>query len=194
MSLRCCWRSRAVLVLAVVLAGTGWPLPCEAEDNPVLVGTVTRVVDGDTLVVQLASGPIRVRLDSIDAPESDQPGGARATMALTSLVDHHRVELEVVTQDRYERLVAQVTVNGTSINETLVKEGHVWTYRRYARNPDYCRWEETARREKRGLWSLPTRDWIYPSEWRRLRRREITTVTDYSQETAAGCIGALGQR
>ena len=47
-----------------------------ATQAPVLVGTVTYVTDADTLKVQLQSGPITVRLDSIDAPEHDQPQGA----------------------------------------------------------------------------------------------------------------------
>jgi micrococcal nuclease len=40
---------------------------------PVVVGTVTRVVDGDTIDVQLSSGPIRVRLHGVDTPERGQP-------------------------------------------------------------------------------------------------------------------------
>lgn len=39
---------------------------------PVLLGTVTKVTDGDTIKVELSSGPITVRLSSIDAPESNQ--------------------------------------------------------------------------------------------------------------------------
>lgn len=37
----------------------------DARDNPVLVGTVTKIVDGDTIDVQLSSGPIRVRLHGV---------------------------------------------------------------------------------------------------------------------------------
>src|SRR5688572_22506655 len=43
------------------------PCPLLAADRlPVLVGTVTKVVDGDTIDVQLSSGPIRIRFHGID--------------------------------------------------------------------------------------------------------------------------------
>ena len=52
--------------------------PTEASARPVLIGTVTHVFDGDSMVVQLDSGPVTVRLDSIDTPEHDQPWGRQA--------------------------------------------------------------------------------------------------------------------
>jgi endonuclease YncB( thermonuclease family) len=56
------------------------------ERFPVLVGTVTKIVDGDTIDVQLSSGPIRVRLHGVDTPERGQPWGKESTGALTGLV------------------------------------------------------------------------------------------------------------
>jgi len=57
-----------------------------ADNRTVLRGVVTRVVDGDTIDVRLASGPIRVRLNAIDAPERSQPGGADAARDLLDRV------------------------------------------------------------------------------------------------------------
>jgi micrococcal nuclease len=164
-----------------------------AQSNPVLVGTVIKVTDGDTIKVQLSSGPINVRFDSIDAPESNQPHGAQATAALKRLVAGKKVELDVVSQDRYERLVAVVYVGDVNVNEQLVRDGHAWAYREYLKDKDYCRWEDDARKQKRGIWALPTRNWIYPSDWRRLRRGRIDTVRDFSRETARDCIAAIGR-
>jgi hypothetical protein len=155
---------------------------------------VTRVVDGDTLIVQLSSGRITVRLDSIDAPERSQPGGSAATSALQSLVGNQRVDLEVVTQDRYERMVAVVYVGETNVNAELVKDGHAWTFRRYATDPDYCRWEAAARDARLGLWARPAMDRIAPWEYRALKRRQRETVTDYTNETAEHCIATLGRK
>lgn len=45
-------------------------------------GVVTSVIDGDTIKVQVAEGPVTVRLRDIDAPELNQPGGGAATRAL----------------------------------------------------------------------------------------------------------------
>lgn len=168
-----------------------------AADAPVLVGRVIKVTDGDTIKVQLASGPINVRLDSIDAPEKNQPGGEGATRALERLVANRTVELDVVEQDRYERLVAQVGVDGVNVNAELVKTGHAWAFRRYmkkATGTQYCAWEAAARSARRGLWAAAPRDWIYPSDWRRWKRGQTHEYTDYSQETLADCVAAIGKR
>lgn len=173
------------------------PLTASAQQDAVLVGTVIKVTDGDTIKVQLSSGPITVRLDSIDTPEKDQPWGKESTAALARLVDGKRVELEPVTQDRYERLVAQVFVGGASVNLQLVREGHAWAFRRYMKRDtgaEYCKLEAAARSAKRGLWSLPDDDWVYPSDWRRLKRGKTDEYDDFRQETAADCIAAIGKK
>jgi endonuclease YncB( thermonuclease family) len=54
--------------------------------DPVLSGTVVRVIDGDTIDVRLASGQIRGRLNGIDTPERGQPWGKEATGELSKLV------------------------------------------------------------------------------------------------------------
>ena len=169
------------------------PASAVAQDNPVLVGTVFKVTDGDTIKVQLSSGPINVRFDSIDAPESNQPHGAQAKAALAKLVNGQRVQLDVVTQDRYERVVAVVYVGDLNVNEQMVKNGHAWAYREYLKDKNYCRWEDQARQQKRGLWALKASDWIYPSDWRRWRRKTIDAVRDYSSETAQRCLSAIGK-
>jgi endonuclease YncB( thermonuclease family) len=168
-----------------------------AADNPVLVGRVIKVTDGDTIKVQLTSGPITVRLDSIDTPEKDQPWGAEATQALAKLVANKQVQLDVITQDRYERLVALVYVAELNVNAQLVKDGHAWAFRRYMKKdtgPEFCAWEAAARSARRGLWSLPDDDWVYPSDWRRLKRGATDEYDDFRQETARDCIAAIGKR
>ena len=104
------------------------------------------------------------------------------------------VALEVTTQDRYARLVAVVFVNGKNVNEQLVMDGHAWAYLYFLRDRDYCRWEDTARRAHRGLWSLPPESWIYPSDWRRLQKHEIAAARDFSHETVEHCLAAVGKR
>jgi len=57
-----------------------------------IVGTVTKVSDGDTIWVSSQSVREKVRLDRIDAPESNQVYGTNATAALRGLVrDDHAV-------------------------------------------------------------------------------------------------------
>ena len=125
------------------------------EQQPVLVGSVIKVTDGDTITVQLSSGPVSVRFHSIDAPEKDQPWGQEARAALAGRLDGQQVALEVESQDRYERLVADVYLGDENINAWLVQQGHACAYRDYLRDQNYCAWEGIARAGRRGQWSLP---------------------------------------
>ncbi len=49
-------------------------------------GKVTRVSDGDTVWVSTGHGRHKVRLNRIDAPESDQPYGKESAAHLKSLI------------------------------------------------------------------------------------------------------------
>jgi endonuclease YncB( thermonuclease family) len=162
--------------------------------QPVLSGTVTRVIDGDTIEVQLSSGPIRVRMHSIDTPEKDQPWGPEAQVALAARVNGKRVDLEPVTQDHYDRLVAVVFLGSENINAWMVQQGDAWAYRDYLEDPSYCAWEAVARASKLGLWSLPPGSRVAPWEWRAAGRGNTAGFTDYSSETAAGCVAAMHRR
>jgi endonuclease YncB( thermonuclease family) len=174
----------------------GAPAPALAADpqQPVLTGTVTRVVDGDTVVVELSSGPFRVRLYGIDAPESTQPGGGESTSYLTKRILHQKVELEPFQQDRYDRLIAIVDLGDEDINETMVQTGHAWAFRKYLKHSDtdYCYYEADARKAHLGLWSLPAAQQVAPWEYR--HHRSGGPYTDYTAETAERCITALGVR
>lgn len=175
-----------LLLLAALTSAT-------AQDNPVLVGRVSKVSDGDTITVQLSSGPISVRFDSIDAPEKNQPWGDEAQRALAGRVNGREVALDVVTQDRYDRLVATVYLGDENVNAWMVQKGHAWAYREYLKNSEYCVWEDDARRARRGLWSLPSGQRAVPWEWRRRQRGQQDTVNDFSADTAEGCIAAMGR-
>jgi micrococcal nuclease len=149
-------------LLLLVQADTALP-----ADVTVLAGRVTRVIDGDTLDVLLATGRIRVRLHGVDAPEHDQPGGAQAMQWLKQRVEGRDVLLEPISQDRYERMVAVVHLGDIDVNRDLVRSGNAWAYRQYLRARDraLCDIEAEARTEGRGLWSAarPRAPWEYRS-------------------------------
>ena len=162
---------------------------------PVLRGTVFEVVDGDSLRVQLPSGPIEVRLHAADTPEYDQPGGREAKRVLRKRLPRGaEVALEPGEQDRYERMVAVVHVGDVVINEWLVREGHAWAYRRYVDEPVYCRLEDEARRARRGLWKRPPSQWVAPWDWRHRQRDPSFRTPDRTHETLATCLAAMPQR
>ena len=160
---------------------------CGDGGEPVLVGRVTRVVDGDTIDVALPSDSIRVRLSGADAPEHDQPWGPQATAALRARVLNREVELVPVDQDRYDRMVAHVCVGPEDVGATLITQGDAWAYRRYLEDPSYCAYEGIARAARRGVWSYPPSQWIAPWEWRAVHAGRAGSYTDYAGVSVASC-------
>jgi endonuclease YncB( thermonuclease family) len=185
---------RFLIAISALLASAVLGLALAADPSPVLTGVVTRVVDGDTIDVKLSSGPIRVRLYGIDAPESTQPGGGEATAYLVKRILHQTVDLEPVQQDRYDRLIAIVDLGDEDINETMVQEGYAWAFRKYLKrsDTDYCYYEADARTAHLGLWSLPAAQQLAPWEYRHHKSGE--PYTDDTAETAEHCIATLGKR
>jgi len=160
-----------------------------AESAVVLEGTVVRVTDGDTVNVDLASGRVRVRLASIDAPERGQPGGREATAALASRVKGHVVYLEPVEQtDGFGRMVAVLWLGDQDINAWMVRQGWAWAFRGpYLHDPQYCALEHQARKKRVGLWSWTGRNYA-PWEWRKVRPGQYDRLKDYEQETVEACM------
>jgi endonuclease YncB( thermonuclease family) len=160
------------------------------------VAKVTRINDGDSIEVQLESGPGRVRLSAIDTPEYDQPYAEQASAALKELLPlGSTVELEVVTRDQFRRLVAVVwkVTDGRriNINEVMLGQGHAWAYRRYMASARFCDLEAAARDQKLGLWAQPVANWVYPPEWRFLKNGEIRSLPTPYEETREKCVEVL---
>lgn len=180
-------------VMAAMLASAGAADPAKPKS-----AKVTKVNDGDSIEVQLESGTARVRLSAIDTPEYDQPYGSQSSAALKALLPIGSVvELEVVTQDAFKRLVAVVWLvsdgKRVNVNERLLSEGHAWALRRYMREPRFCDLEAEARDRKLGLWAQPVSDWVYPPEWRFLKNGEIRTLPAPYAETREKCLEVLKQ-
>jgi micrococcal nuclease len=147
----------AAVIASIAVAAAAAPAAVNAKSDslPVLTGRVIRIIDGDTLDVALSSGPIRVRMQGVDAPEQNQSGGRKAADWLRKRLAHQTVELEPVSQDRYGRMVAVINLSDRNINLELVKSGWAWAYRRYLRREDqpFCVAESQARQARRGVWA-----------------------------------------
>lgn len=181
-----------MLILAL-MSGCTRCAPAPAP-TPVLTGTVVKVVDADTVDVQLASDPkpLRVRLHAIDAPEKSQAFGKEATQFLSTLLLHKSVQVEPISQDRYDRLVGIIYLGDVNVNSDLVRAGYAWAYRQYMKKSDakLCALEAQARISKLGLWQTPTDELEAPWEF---RNKKLEYVTDYSEETVRQCVDAIGQ-
>jgi micrococcal nuclease len=93
---------------------------------------VTRVVDGDTIEVQIAGATYRVRYIGIDTPETVDPRqpvqcyGREASERNRELVEGKTVGLEkdVSETDQYGRLLRYVWLDDEMVNAVLVREGY----------------------------------------------------------------------
>jgi len=131
-------------------------------------GEVAEVIDADILRIKKGESEVEVRLYGIDAPESDQPYGMRATRFTKMMARFERVEIEPEDRDQEGRVAALVYLEGDGecLNEELVKAGHAWVFERYCHIRDCEQWrklERRARKAKRGLWtqSDPVPPWIW---------------------------------
>jgi endonuclease YncB( thermonuclease family) len=165
-----------ILFLAMLLAAFGAAAPARdsrAPQHP-FDAHVTRVIDGDSLLVRpLAGGPeLELRLSGIDAPESAQPWGRESTRALAALVLGRQVRVAVTDRDRYRRHVADVWVGGRHVNRAMVAAGHAWAFDRYGPDAAIRAPQANARAQRRGLWGLPPDQQLPPPTWRARMPRE----------------------
>jgi endonuclease YncB( thermonuclease family) len=147
------------LILLVFLL---WTSPAIAWE-----GTVTRVLDGDSLRVNQSGQIVTVRLYGIDSPEFGQAFWRAAKDATSHLVQGKKVTVEPFDTDRYGRIVAQVGVRGRSVNGELIRLGMAWVYPRYCKAQPFCRnlekLEQAARVQKLGIWKdrNPMPPWVW---------------------------------
>lgn len=150
---------RMTLWCSLVLAG--------AAQAATLQGSVTRVIDGDSLLVQTTPDgkPLEVRLQGIDAPEGCQPGGAEAREALAAYVTDKPVTLQTKGRDHYGRTLATVLADGLNVNHRMVAEGQAWSIRTKWNRGPFVAQENMAQALKRGLHASPGA--LMPSDFRR---------------------------
>jgi micrococcal nuclease len=123
---------------------------------------VTRVIDGDTLVVRLTGGRSeRVRLIGVNAPERGECYFAEASALTRRLAGNHLVVLRgdprQATRDRYSRLLAYMDVDGASdVGALLLQLGgaHLYVYNGvpFKRVAAYRLAETAASAGRVGLW------------------------------------------
>jgi len=149
-------RARFLVLLLLVLV-----VPPAAAGS--IDGTVVRIVDGDTIDVQLADRVEKIRYIGVNAPEVHHPirgeesGGREAAEVNRRLVAARRVrlELDVRTRDRYGRLLAYVWAGDTMVNAELVRLGYAQVMTvppnvKYQRL--FVKLQREARDAHRGLW------------------------------------------
>jgi micrococcal nuclease len=88
---------------------------------------VTRVIDGDTIVIE---GGQKIRLLGIDSRERGENCYAEAREWLKSMIEMKNISLERdgEDKDKYGRLLRYVWYNDTNVNVRLVREGLAIVY------------------------------------------------------------------
>ncbi len=125
---------------------------------------VTRVIDGDTIEVQIAGHEDEVRYIGIDTPETVKPDtpvqcfGPQASTENHKLVEGRRVRLvfDRERRDVYGRLLAYVYAGEVFVNAELVRGGYARTLTispNTAHAGLFHRLARAAGRAGRGLWA-----------------------------------------
>lgn len=161
-------RLRLLVVLVVVLAGAVALLrPDEGTSLPAGTATVTHVVDGDTVGLDLGDTEETARLLGVDTPETVHPTepvgcfGPEASARTKELLPPGtlvQVSRDVEARDRYGRLLVYLvrSDDGLFVNEALLTEGFARTLSiapNDAHRAALSRAESQARAAGRGLWS-----------------------------------------
>jgi micrococcal nuclease len=154
----------ALLAVAALVGGHA-ALGGGAGSSAPSSGRVVRVVDGDTIRVNLGGSEERVRYIGVDTPETVKPGtpvqcfGKAASAYNKRLLAGHSVRLvfDAERRDRYGRLLAYVyrQPDGLFVNADLVRRGYAQPLTippnvRHA--PEFRALARSARHAGRGLW------------------------------------------
>lgn len=172
----------ALFLAAAVFIGladrAGWFGRRQESDLPRYNGktfTVTHVVDGDTLDINLpddAQPYTRIRLWGVDTPETVRPEhpveyyGPEASAFAKKMTLNRQVRLELLphrTRDKYQRLLAYVYLpDGKLLNRELIEAGYGYADPRFdhPKKREFLQLQTAARKTQKGLWKNP-----HPDDW-----------------------------
>lgn len=132
--------------------------------------SVSKVVDGDTLHIDIDGKDETVRLIGINTPETVDPRrpvqcfGKEASAYMKSIANGENVRLEYddtqSRRDTYGRLLAYVYLeDGQMINRKMIAEGYAYEYTYmtpYSYQKEFRNLQNLAKQSGRGLWSQET--------------------------------------
>ena len=162
------------LMLFLLLACT-----CNTAYAKEFSAKVIAVLDGDTVLVKLASGLKKIRLAEIDAPEVGHAGmggqppnsqkaqafGEASRHSLSDMVLGKQVKIVSQATDQYGRMVAHLSVDDLDVNAEQIRRGMAWEYSNFHSNKALVALQKEAQETPLGLWvgKKPTPPW----EWRK---------------------------
>jgi endonuclease YncB( thermonuclease family) len=175
--------SRPLIAVVVGLLSAGVAY-CSSTRGPAvamrpgytLEGRIVRVADGDTVTLLVGDRQHRIRLASIDAPETGhgrnkpgQPFAQAAQRSLAAMVAGRTLIARCYEQDHYGRDVCDLPgEGGETASHKLVAAGYAWAntmrHGEYLRDASLPALERKAREARKGLWAQPGA--VQPWVWR----------------------------
>ena len=120
-----------------------------------VTGTVSKVLDGDTIKVKTDDGPeLTVRMECIDAPEGRAKHASMVLNKVSELLDGQNVELQVTGEDRRGRTLAFVLIDGVNMNAKLIEQGLVKHFKKYSESQELADLEVKAKEQLLNIWSV----------------------------------------
>jgi endonuclease YncB( thermonuclease family) len=125
---------------------------------------VLRIIDGDTIVLEIKEKAYDVRLIGVDTPETKHPQrgveyyGPEASLFLTNLLKGERVRCHFEGSDKYKRQLAYVyrEPDLLFVNAEIIRQGYgrantkySFSYKEY-----FVELEKFAKNVGKGLWAL----------------------------------------
>lgn len=145
-------------------------IPLYAAPIRTVEAVATKISDGDTIQAVTKEGTkIKIRLYGIDAPETEksnkktghvskqgEPFGEESREYLSSMIDGKHIRIDIITIDRYRRMVGVIWLDNKNVNLEMIKASMAEAYREYLKEPyraQFIQAERVARADKRGIWS-----------------------------------------
>lgn len=167
--------AQQVLVAVLLLLGITLPVEVPAADTApsttafatTTLHSVVKVVDGDTIHIDMGGKKETVRLIGINTPETVDPRrpvecfGKEASMKAHELLDGKRVRIETESsqgeRDKYGRLLGYVVrEDGLFFNKYMIEEGYAYEYTYhvpYKYQAEFKAAQKQAETSLRGLWA-----------------------------------------
>ena len=153
---------------------TSIPVLEKPDFNQIPIYSVVRVIDGDTIAIDIDSNSSSVRLIGVDTPETVHPSkpveeyGKEASNFTHNLLVGEKVYIAIDPQqgktDRYGRILAYVYrfPDGLFVNAEIVRQGygHAYTNYPFKYMEAFRQLERFAKEAEKGLWRAVPKDEI----------------------------------
>ncbi len=117
---------------------------------------VLKVLSGDLFTVKRKNQTLTIKLYGIECPQPKTALGRMSQNVTKAKIEGKTVKINPITKDVQNRIVAQVTINGQSLNAFLIRSGYGLVNRKLCTaSPcnEWIRFERLAHKQQKGIWA-----------------------------------------